>query len=84
VERLCTVHAPRWLASGDISRERIAEFYADPEKTAMDRRAIAAAHHRRRLTLDAGLRWTGRRRLYFLRRGLAGLMSAARETQVRV
>ena len=80
VERLCTVHAPNWLASGDTSREKIAEFYADPVKTAMDRRSIAAAHHRRRLTLDSGLHWTARRHLHFLRRGLRGWISAARET----
>jgi 2-polyprenyl-6-methoxyphenol hydroxylase-like FAD-dependent oxidoreductase len=77
VERLCTVHAPNWLASGDVSRDRIAEFYADPEKTAMDRMAIARAHHRRSLTLDSSLRWTARRRLHFLRRSLSGRMSAA-------
>jgi 2-polyprenyl-6-methoxyphenol hydroxylase-like FAD-dependent oxidoreductase len=83
VERLCFVYAPKWLAAGDAGREKIAEFYADAEKTAMDRMAIARAHHRRRLTLDNGLKWTARRRLHYLRRGLAAWMSAAGEAQGR-
>jgi 2-polyprenyl-6-methoxyphenol hydroxylase-like FAD-dependent oxidoreductase len=77
VERLCLVHAPAWLASGDTSRERIAEFYADAQKTDMDRMALARAHHRRSLTLDNSLSWTARRSLHFLRRRLSAAIRAA-------
>jgi 2-polyprenyl-6-methoxyphenol hydroxylase-like FAD-dependent oxidoreductase len=50
VERLCNVHIPRWLGLGDVSAERIAEFYADPVKQRCDRLSIRKAYSLRALS----------------------------------
>jgi 2-polyprenyl-6-methoxyphenol hydroxylase-like FAD-dependent oxidoreductase len=36
VERLCSVHVPRWLSTPGMSASKLASFYADPEKRATD------------------------------------------------
>ncbi|KUL94256.1 hypothetical protein DK26_19040 [Bosea sp. WAO] len=36
VERLCSVHVPRWLSTPGMSADKLASFYADPEKRATD------------------------------------------------
>jgi 2-polyprenyl-6-methoxyphenol hydroxylase-like FAD-dependent oxidoreductase len=72
VERLCGLHAPNWLASKGMGREKIAEFYGDPAKQAVDRHALALSHFRRSLTVGAGLGWTARRQQHFLRRRVSG------------
>jgi 2-polyprenyl-6-methoxyphenol hydroxylase-like FAD-dependent oxidoreductase len=70
VERLCQVYAPAWLATPGMGREKIAAFYEDPVKQAMDARAALMARRRRALTLDSGLAGTARRCLHFERRRL--------------
>jgi 2-polyprenyl-6-methoxyphenol hydroxylase-like FAD-dependent oxidoreductase len=70
VDRLCSL-APAWLASPGMGREKIAQFYADPEKRAADRSSLDRAHNRRRLTVDTSVLGTARRQQHFLRRRLA-------------
>lgn len=72
VERLCTVHLPRWLASPGMGLEKIVEFYQDPAKQAADQRALRLAHYRRSLTVDSGLGWAVHRRHVLLRRRVLG------------
>jgi 2-polyprenyl-6-methoxyphenol hydroxylase-like FAD-dependent oxidoreductase len=57
VDRLCNEHLPRWLAEGDASTRRIAEFYDDPVKRACDAEASRIAEYRRSITTDTGLSW---------------------------
>jgi len=78
VERLCTAHLPRWLATPGMDAAKIAQFYDDPAKQASDARSSHLAHYRRSLTVDESLRWEVRRRRHFLkRRLLAGPSSCA-------
>ena len=78
VERLCTVYLPAWLGTEGMGTEKIAQFYADPDKIASDGRAFRMAHFRQALTADAGLKWNVRRRLHFLRRSLTHRVDAIR------
>lgn len=52
VERLCNGHASRWLSTPDMGVEKIAAFYADPEKVAHDRRSMALAYSIKAMALD--------------------------------
>jgi 2-polyprenyl-6-methoxyphenol hydroxylase-like FAD-dependent oxidoreductase len=73
VERLAH-YVPRWLATPGMGADKIAAFYADAEKQAMDARALALAHYRRSLTIETSWRWQlHRQQLYWRRRALAGL-----------
>jgi 2-polyprenyl-6-methoxyphenol hydroxylase-like FAD-dependent oxidoreductase len=71
VERLCAVHAPRWLASPGMGRDKISEYYSDDVKRTSDRRALSLSRGRRSLTLDTSLHWQARRHQHFLRRRVA-------------
>jgi 2-polyprenyl-6-methoxyphenol hydroxylase-like FAD-dependent oxidoreductase len=73
VERLCNVHIPRWLATPGMGAQKIAAFYADPEKQAYDTHAITKAFHLRSLTIDPGLAWAARRWVRFAARLSVGL-----------
>jgi 2-polyprenyl-6-methoxyphenol hydroxylase-like FAD-dependent oxidoreductase len=68
IEQLCRFHVPAWLATPGMSAEKIAGFYADPVKQAMDAHALALADFRRRFTIDTAIGWRTRRRAHFLRR----------------
>jgi len=68
VERLCTEYAPRWLTTEGMSREKIAEFYVDPDKIAADQHSLKMARFRQALTSRDDISWDVRRRLHFLRR----------------
>ncbi|MBA1138838.1 FAD-dependent oxidoreductase [Mesorhizobium neociceri] len=68
VERLCTVHVPDWMASPGMTAAKIATFYDDPVKLAMDEHGLHMADFRRSLTIDTDLRWRARRQLHFSRR----------------
>jgi 2-polyprenyl-6-methoxyphenol hydroxylase-like FAD-dependent oxidoreductase len=70
VERLCTVHLPRWLETVGMNTEKISQFYSDRDKIASDERAFRMAHFRQALTSNSGIRWNVRRRLHFLRRNI--------------
>ena len=81
VERLCTVHLPRWLASPGMGLAKIREFYQDRAKQEADHRALRLAHYRRSLTLDSGLRWTVHRNQVLLRRRMLGWVRDLRWSQ---
>jgi 2-polyprenyl-6-methoxyphenol hydroxylase-like FAD-dependent oxidoreductase len=74
VDRLCNVHVPRWCETAGMGKEKIAQFYRDPVKQAMDADAMRLAHYRRSLTIDPSIRWNLRRRQHFMRRRLVGWM----------
>ena len=74
IDRLCGTHIPRWFESAGISKTKIAQFYRDPVKRAVDAQAMRLAHYRRSLTVDPGLRWNLHRRQHFMRRRLVGLI----------
>jgi len=61
VERLCNVHIPRWLATDGMGVDKIAAFYADPDKVACDRHSFNKAFSLRSITIDEGLSWRARR-----------------------
>jgi hypothetical protein len=58
VDRLCTVHFPRWIEREGFSSPSIANFYLDPVKAASDASAIAAAEFRRNTSTNPSLSWT--------------------------
>ncbi|QPF86135.1 FAD-dependent monooxygenase [Bradyrhizobium genosp. L] len=68
VERLCTDHVPRWLATSGMSTEKIAQFYSDHDKLAADRHSLQMARFRQAMTSNTEAKWHVRRRLHFLRR----------------
>ena len=72
VDRLCNVHLPRWFESPGMGKEKIAQYYADPIKRAVDAKSLQLAGYRRSLTIDPGLRWGLHRRQHFMRRRLVG------------
>jgi 2-polyprenyl-6-methoxyphenol hydroxylase-like FAD-dependent oxidoreductase len=72
VERLCLLHAPNWLASRGMGREKIATFYEDPAKRATDARAMAVARARRALIVNTSLTGIVRRQAHFQKRRILG------------
>jgi len=70
VERLCTQHVPRWLATPGMGIEKISQFYTDHDKIAADQRSLRMARFREALTSGNDLRWNIQRRLHFLRRNI--------------
>lgn len=52
VERLCNGHVSRWLATPGMGVEKIATYYADPEKVAHDSRSMGLAYSIKAMTLD--------------------------------
>jgi 2-polyprenyl-6-methoxyphenol hydroxylase-like FAD-dependent oxidoreductase len=61
VERLCNVHVPNWLATGGMGAEKIAQYYADPEKRRSDAHALRTSLFARRIALGEGLLWSALR-----------------------
>lgn len=78
VERLCQLYIPRWLRSEGMGAEKIAEFYADPDKVACDARCLAKAYSLRSLMTDASLYWRVQRWGRFAFRKSAHLYRQAR------
>ena len=62
------VVAAQWMASPGMAEAKIATFYDDPMKQAMDERGLELANFRRSLTIDTDLRWRARRQVHFSRR----------------
>ena len=87
IERLCNVHMPKWFDTAGFPKTKIAQFYSDSEKLAVDAEAMRLAHYRRSLTVDPSLRWNLHRRQHFTRRRLVGWMdrlSPSLASQLRV
>ena len=61
VERLCHEYIPRWLATPGMGFDKIAAFYADPEKVACDKASLARAFYVRSISVDESPAWQARR-----------------------
>lgn len=87
VERLCSVHVPRWLSTPGMSAGKLASFYADPHKRAADLHSSRAAFALKARSLADGplgraqgyWRFLGRLAKGALRRGLAHLRASPQQ-----
>ena len=61
VERLCNVYIPRWLASPGMGADKVAAFYADPDKVACDAWSDAKGYSFRSVSINTGLYWSAQR-----------------------
>jgi 2-polyprenyl-6-methoxyphenol hydroxylase-like FAD-dependent oxidoreductase len=80
VERLCSVHIPRWLASDGMDAQKIAAFYDDEVKQACDAASEAKAYFLRALSTSAGLAWSARRWSRFIGQLGVGALRRARSS----
>jgi 2-polyprenyl-6-methoxyphenol hydroxylase-like FAD-dependent oxidoreductase len=71
VERLAGAHLPHWLATPGMGADKIAAFYADPVKQAVDAASLRASMMGRRSALDPSLYWRVRRTVGKLKRRIA-------------
>ena len=83
VERLCSMHIPRWFATDGMAAEKIASFYADPEKRACDAHSIAKAYSLRFLSIDDSALWRARRLGRFLARCAVGVLRQMHASAIR-
>lgn len=67
-ERLCGTYIPQWLASPGMGSNKIAAYYADPEKRSTDAWSEAKAFHLRTLSTSPSPTWLTRRWARFLYR----------------
>jgi 2-polyprenyl-6-methoxyphenol hydroxylase-like FAD-dependent oxidoreductase len=77
VERLCNVHVPQWFATSGMGADKIAAFYADPEKRANDALSREKAYALRSLSIDESMAWELRRQVRFATRWSVGKLRAA-------
>lgn len=61
VERLCLFHIPHWLKTPAMSRAKIAAYYADPQKRAVDDAASINAERQRDFATLTDMRTRARR-----------------------
>ncbi|RDJ24289.1 FAD-dependent monooxygenase [Bosea caraganae] len=78
VWRLCEAHVPHWFASDGMAAGKLASFYDDPEKQAVDRNSEQAAHALKAVTLMPGPAWQARRWGRFGGRWLKGVLRRTR------
>jgi 2-polyprenyl-6-methoxyphenol hydroxylase-like FAD-dependent oxidoreductase len=57
IERLMTVHLPKWLQTPGMGAAKIASFYDDPVKRALDAKALHDSEYRRSLSTNQSFRW---------------------------
>jgi 2-polyprenyl-6-methoxyphenol hydroxylase-like FAD-dependent oxidoreductase len=81
VERLADVYLPRWLATPGMDADKIAAFYKDPAKLAVDRSSLLASIMGRRSATDQSFYWRARCTVGKLRRSIA---NAFVETRFRL
>lgn len=74
VWRLCATHIPRWLATDGMAASKVASFYADPRKQAVDLNSERTAFALKALTVTPGTAWQARRWARFLGRWLKGVL----------
>jgi 2-polyprenyl-6-methoxyphenol hydroxylase-like FAD-dependent oxidoreductase len=74
VERLCNFYIPRWLATPRMDVDKIAAFYADPERVAYHAHSQHKAFQLRSLTLETGIKWAAQRLLRYVARAAVGLV----------
>ncbi|KAB1072574.1 FAD-dependent oxidoreductase [Methylobacterium planeticum] len=61
VERLCSVHLPRWFETPGMGADKIARFYNDRVKRRVDGASIASSFYARGIVTGTGLLWDARR-----------------------
>ena len=59
--RLAGMHIPRWLATPGMATDKIASFYDDPAKLAVDSHSADKARYVRAIATDTSLAWSARR-----------------------
>jgi 2-polyprenyl-6-methoxyphenol hydroxylase-like FAD-dependent oxidoreductase len=74
VERLCNVHIPGWLGTEGMGADKIARFYADPEKQAYDSYSRHAAFELKSASIDPRPHWAARRWGKFAARAVVGAL----------
>jgi len=79
VERLCNVHIPTWLTTPGMGLGKIAAFYDDPVKTAVDAWSTRKAFELRALSTASGPTWLARRWARFVVRAGQGALRQARQ-----
>ena len=57
VDLLSSEFVPHWFATPGMGADKIATFYANPEKREMDGESLRVALYRRRAATDLSLRW---------------------------
>lgn len=70
-------HLPAWLETPGMGAEKIARFYADPEKRAADASSLSRSRGVREMSIAPGLRWRLRRDASFLAQSARGGLRAA-------
>jgi 2-polyprenyl-6-methoxyphenol hydroxylase-like FAD-dependent oxidoreductase len=78
VERLALTHLPTWLSTPGMGADKIAAFYADPVKRAVDDASLRASLKGRQSAVDTSLKTRLRRNLGRAARGLRDLVIHAR------
>jgi len=78
VERLAATYLPQWLATPGMDADKIAAFYGDPVKLAVDKSSLRASMMGRRSAIDRSLYWRARRMAGKLRRFVADARAEAR------
>jgi 2-polyprenyl-6-methoxyphenol hydroxylase-like FAD-dependent oxidoreductase len=76
VDVLCRTWLPQWLAAPGMEAGRIAPYYSDARKVAVDRESLASAEYRRRFSVDGSWRWRLHRRRAYLQMGWSGFRAS--------
>jgi hypothetical protein len=77
VERLCSFHVPRWLATPGMGRDKIAAFYDDEVKLASDKFSRDKAFYLRSVSIETGVTSRARRLAKFLGHAGKGMVREA-------
>jgi 2-polyprenyl-6-methoxyphenol hydroxylase-like FAD-dependent oxidoreductase len=78
VERLATIHLPRWLATPGMGASKIQQFYADPIKRAVDRASLLRSMRGRSAAISQSPYWRVRRSLGVIKRTVMPDLTSAR------
>ena len=78
VERLCNRYIPDWLGTPGMDANKIAAFYADPDKRAFDAYSRREAFELKATSIDPGLGWAVRRWGKYAARALLGVVHRLR------
>lgn len=78
VERLCNRYIPHWLASEGMGENKVAAFYADPDKVAYDTYSRNLAFDLKSTSIDPGAYWAARRWGKFAARAVFGFLRRLR------
>ncbi|MGE0225582.1 MAG: FAD-dependent oxidoreductase [Acetobacteraceae bacterium] len=76
-ERLCRAYIPQWLASPGMGADKIARFYTDPVKQAVDAECARLAEYQRGVASSTGLLWSMHRAKAAVRRQVGQIVGAA-------